>query len=78
MCCDCNNFNSIHGNDVLEFVKKLNQLSVDGYKWKSLYRCNECKTFWEESYSGGRWNGEPVLTKVNSNYVLREWGEKYL
>jgi len=52
------------------------QLAINGDNWDTLYQCKHCKTFWEERYTGGRWDGWPELYKVNSSYVAEKWGGK--
>jgi hypothetical protein len=72
--CQCNDYIEVRGNQTIEFEKNfLSELSVDGYKWRTLYQCNYCDTFWEESYSDGRWNGEPILSKVEEEHILQVW-----
>lgn len=78
MGCDCNEFNHVKGNKVIEFEKKLFQICVDGQRWKTLYKCEKCNVFWEENYVDGRWGGEPILSKVESDYVIKEWGKEFV
>lgn len=77
-CC-CNNVNKVEESEVEQMVSDhLQQLSVNGFLWRTLYKCRECEAFWEERYTGGRWNGGPELFKVDSNYVLENWGSDYI
>jgi hypothetical protein len=80
MTCKCSTQNEVAKAKEIEQMKtnQLEQLKVDAYKWKTLYKCKFCQSFWELHYTGGRWDGEPELIKVNSDYVVENWGTQYL
>lgn len=48
-------------------------LKIDAFKWKTLYKCRFCNTFWEERYIENRFVGMPQLIKVDKDYVKKEW-----
>lgn len=74
MMCDCNFKDLYKGNDVTKFQQKcLQEVKVDAYNWKTLYKCKVCNTYWEETYVEGRFGGTPELRKVDKSYVVSVW-----
>jgi hypothetical protein len=61
-------------NKIVDIEKEsLIQIKIDAYKWKSLYKCKFCKTFWEERTIEDRFGGVPQLIKIDTDYVKKEW-----
>lgn len=58
--------------------ENLLELAINGDNWDTLYRCKHCRAFWEERYTGGRWDGWPELYKVSPKFVTEKWGSKYI
>ena len=76
-CCEAESIIT-KASDVKEMTENnLLELSINGDNWTTLYRCKHCKTFWEERYIGGRWDGQPELYKISLEYVLEKWGIEY-
>jgi hypothetical protein len=46
---------------------------VDGFKWKTLYKCPICDSYWEEGYTNDRFGGVPYLIRVSKGYVEDNW-----
>lgn len=69
----------IVGDEVEKAIQRdLIELKVDGFRWRTLYRCKYCKTFWEERNSDDRFGGVPYLVKVSNQHVAQEWGSQFL
>ena len=79
MKCKNHNFNKISGNEVIDIENKyLKEVAVNGEKWRTLYQCKNCCSFFEERYTGGRWDGIPQLVSVTKEYVIKNWGKEYI
>lgn len=79
MSCKCNGLDKIEGDEVEKAIQLyLIELKIDGFKWKTLYRCKFCRTFWEERNTDDRFVGEPYLVKVTEEYVVNNWGSQFL
>lgn len=78
MICKCSSLEQIRGKQIQETKKHLTELKVDGFKWRTIYRCKDCQVFWEEGYTDDRFVGEPYLIKVSEDYVAKNWGKDYL
>lgn len=74
----CCRFEKITGNNVTLAKEQMKELAVDARKWKSLYQCLICGSFWEERFIDDRFCGIPYLVKITENHVRDVWGHKYL
>ena len=78
MRCKCDVLDKIEGNEVEKAIQQdLIELKVDGFKWRTLYRCKYCTAFWEERNSDDRFGGESYLVKVTKEHVAKEWGSQF-
>ncbi|QVK18250.1 hypothetical protein KHQ81_00595 [Mycoplasmatota bacterium] len=78
MVCKCDNNDIIsNGKEILEYKTNLSKLEVNSYKWRILFRCLTCGTFWEQQHYGGTYDEAPHLVKVSQEYVNENWGNKY-
>lgn len=76
--CECVERNIVETKSIKEFKHRyLDELTVDGFSWKTLYRCKTCLTFWEERHTDDRFIGEPYLQKVSQEYVANNWGKVF-
>lgn len=75
MPCDCKNADMITDNNKIMDMEKesLVQLKIDAFKWRTLYNCKFCNTFWEERNTEDRFGGVLQLVKVDKDYVKEEW-----
>lgn len=79
MSCKCGILDKIVGDEVEKAIQRdLIELKVDGFRWRTLYRCKYCKTFWEERNSDDRFGGVPYLVKVSNQHVAQEWSSQFL
>jgi hypothetical protein len=77
--CRCKIEKIIEGSNVSKMQQVcLTELAVDPKSWRTLYKCKFCGAFWEEQYTGGRWDGYPELIKVSPELVSQNWGPDYL
>ncbi len=77
-CCCKEESKITKGIDVSKMEEELVELSVNANTWETLYRCKQCGEFWEERYTGGRWDGWPELYKVSPEFVAEKWGPEYV
>ncbi len=63
--------NSLEIRDMIDSY--LIELDINGNTWDTLYKCKSCGAYWEERYTGGRWDGWPELYKVTADYVNEKW-----
>lgn len=78
-CCFCEGESKITKSvDIKKMEENFDVLAISGENWETLYKCKYCKTFWEERYTGGRWDGWPELHKVSTNFVVAKWGREYV
>ncbi len=54
----------------------LTKVKIDVSTWKGLYKCKICNQYWEESFDDGRFGGDILLKKVDSEYVKSNWKQK--
>ncbi|MGL5256896.1 MAG: hypothetical protein ACRC76_07635 [Proteocatella sp.] len=79
MSCDlCGNASKISKGEIIKKLVNVvfEEIAVDGEKWHILYRCKKCNAYWEERYTGGRWDGWPELYKMNEVDALDKWKNK--
>jgi hypothetical protein len=74
--CDCGEKAVYYSNEAAEFGRKLVQVAVDGRKWRTLYVCPTCGTFWEEVYphSEQHGGGPPELHKISDEMAQARYG----
>lgn len=74
MDCGCKLKKIYIGNEVILFKEKyLEEIKVDAYNWKTLYKCKKCSIYWEETYLDGRFGGIPKLKEVDKSYIKKVW-----
>ena len=79
LCCCEGQSKIMKPTDIKKMEEEnLEQLAINGDNWETLYKCKYCKTFWEERYTGGRWDGWPELYKVSPEFVVEKWGLEYV
>lgn len=67
----------VSGKEIKRMVNEvLEEIAIDGDKWITLYRCKQCRVYWEERYTGGRWDGWPELYKIVENDAVERWRGK--
>lgn len=74
--CLCPDQDRLEGGRAIEFEKQLVQVAFNSDDWRTLFKCSDCDTYWEETrmqteLQGG---GFPILSRVTKEYVAREWG----
>lgn len=74
MECDCLNLDKIEGNKIVEYEKNyLIQIKVDGEKWRTLFKCQYCNSYWEERDAHGRFGVDIDLIKVTEKYAKENY-----
>ena len=74
MECLCKKCSYFKGNEATKYEQQyLAILKVDTFKWKALYKCNFCETYWEEHYQDERFIGIPILNKVSTTYIKENY-----
>lgn len=78
--CYCGDESKITKGIDVKRMKEQNlvELASNGDTWETLYKCKQCGGFWEERYTGGRWDGWPELYKVSPEFVAEKWGKEYI
>lgn len=74
--CKCGENDQYEGNDGIEFLKKLQKVSVSETGWEVLYKCPDCNEYWELSYPQSELHGggPPLVKKLKSDALKRDWG----
>ncbi len=75
--CQCEQYEILAGQEAEHYRTKWLKRVADVQGWRQLWRCQDCKSYWEMTWEGGGGfdDGQMVLQRLSPSELAASWPE---